>query len=133
MAQAETRRRTTVIYLAVIWMVLNLLLLLLMIQFSESIYTYIEVTLWVISIVGLLTMTRIGAATSTVVLAIALITSISNIYTSYLRGYTDAPHSGFLLWIVAKERQGYINALRVTINAALIVYISERIFAGKFK
>jgi hypothetical protein len=114
-------------------MVSNLLLLLLMIQFSENNYTYIELALWIIAIIGLLTMTRVGAVVSTVVLGIALVTSVSNIYTSYLRGYTDAPYSGFLLWIVAKEHQGYINALRVTINALLIVYIVDRLFSGKFK
>jgi len=121
MNQPIGQKRPTGIYLALVWMVLNLVLFILMIPGdSTDINNYIEIILWITSIGWLATMKKAGAAFATTVLGITLGTSIGNVLLSYY-------------YNVMNEPVAYINALRIVINAIIIVYMYRRIFSGNFK
>ncbi|MCW4009620.1 MAG: hypothetical protein NWF05_03250 [Candidatus Bathyarchaeota archaeon] len=109
------------IYFILVWMVLNTVLLALMIPGDpEDLNNYIEPVLWVASMVGLAAMKKAGAAWATTVLGITLGTSLYNMLISFYTGNLGEP-------------VGYVNALRIAVNAIAIVYLYRCIFAGKFK
>jgi hypothetical protein len=102
-------------------MTINVLLFLAMIPGDpQDLNNYIEVILWIPSIVGLLMMTKWGAALSVSVLSITLGTSMGNVLLAY---YLAVLHEPF----------APINALRIVINAAAIVYLFKKIFSNKFR
>ena len=117
----QHRQKITVgIYVVAVWMVINVLLLALLIPGDlPDLNNYIEVILFVAGIIGLLTMKKAGAAFATVVLTITLSTSMGIVLLSYYSNLTTEPVF-------------YINALRIAINAALIVYMFKTIYAGKY-
>jgi uncharacterized membrane protein (DUF2068 family) len=77
----------------------------------EDLNNWIEIGLWVVSIGGLLTMRKWGAAFAIVVLVYTLSTSV-----------------GILIYY-----QVWLNAVRVAINVPLIIYLFHELFRGKFK
>ncbi len=119
--QTPHPRRGLTIYLIVVWMVLNVALFALMLPGDPNdINNYIEPILWVFSIVGLLSMRKAGAALTVSVMCITLSTSMGIILLAYYAGAIG-------------EAVTYVNALRIVINSAIIVYLFKAIFAGKFK
>ncbi len=112
MTQTATKR-TPAIYGIVVWMAINIVLMITLIVSGdfEDLNNWIEIALWVISIAGLLSMKKWGAAFATFTLIYTLSTSM-----------------GILIYF-----QVWLNALRVIINAIAIVYMFQRIFKGKFK
>jgi hypothetical protein len=105
-------QRAIAIYLIVFWMAINLLLFVLLLpEDYMDLNNWIEIALWITSIAGLLSMKKWGAAFATFTLCYTLSTSM-----------------GILIYY-----QVWLNAVRVTINVLLIVYMFKSIFAGKFK
>jgi len=105
--------RPAVTYVIVAWMAMNILLMLLLIVNGdeEDLNNWIEIALWTISIVGLLSMRKWGAAFATFTLCYTLSTSV-----------------GILIYY-----QVWLNDVRVIINVPAIVYMFRGIFAGKFR
>ncbi|MFA5365858.1 MAG: hypothetical protein WC325_11815 [Candidatus Bathyarchaeia archaeon] len=113
--------KTAATYLILAWMAINLLLMVLLIPGDiEDANNYVELILWSASIVGLWTMKKAGAALTTAVLCITLSTSMGIVFLAY--------YNNLMLEPVA-----YINALRIVINAAIIVYMFKNIFANKYQ
>lgn len=77
----------------------------------EDLNNWIELALWSISIAGLLSMRRWGAAFATFTLIYTLSTSV-----------------GILIYF-----QVWLNAVRVIINAPAIIYMFKSMFASKYK
>jgi hypothetical protein len=105
--------RTVVSYAIAVWMVINILLIMLLIANGdeEDLNNWIEIAFWTISIAGLLSMKKWGAAFATFTLCYTLSTSV-----------------GILIYY-----QIWLNAVRVIINVPVIVYMFSSILAGKFK
>ena len=105
--------KKAVSYAIAVWMALNILLMILMIANGdvEDLNNWIEIAFWTISIAGVLSMKKWGAAFATFTLCYTLSTSIGIIIY-------------YGIWL---------NALRVAINVPVIVYMFRSIFAGKFK
>ncbi len=121
MSENTNPAKTTATYLIIVWMTINILLLILMIPGdSADLNNYIELILWIVSIAGLWTMKKWGAALTTAVLCITLSTSMGNVLLTYYNNLMTEPVA-------------YVNALRIIINAAIIVYLFKNIFAKKFK
>ena len=78
---------------------------------EEDLNNWIEIAFWTISIAGVLSMKKWGAAFATFTLCYTLSTSV-----------------GILIYY-----QIWLNAVRVIINVPVIVYMFRSIFAGKFK
>ena len=78
---------------------------------EEDLNNWIEIAFWAISIAGVFSMKKWGAAFATHTLCYTLSTSV-----------------GILIYY-----QIWLNAARVIINAAIIIYMFKNIFAGKFK
>jgi hypothetical protein len=100
--------RPNVNYAIVVWMIVNIVLMVLMILGGDwmDLNNWIEIALWSSSIAGLLSARKWG-------IALALFTMI----------YTMSTSVGILVYY-----QIWLNAIRVIINAAVIVYLFRTIF-----
>ena len=76
---------------------------------------YIELMLWIPSIVGLLLMKKWGAALSISTMCTTLGTSM-----------------GIVLYYPSLEAYALINSLRIVVNLVGVVYLFKLVFAGKF-
>ena len=102
-------------------MLLNVLIFLAMIPGDyQDLNNYIEVILWIPSIVGLSLMKKWGAALTVAVLAITLGTSMGIVLFAHYLSLLHDPHVP-------------INVLRIVVNAVAIVYLFRSIFSGKFR
>lgn len=100
-----------VVYPIVAWMIVNIILLLVLLPADYmDLNNWIELVLWIGSIGGLLSMRKRGAA-------LALFTLI----------YTFSTSVSIIIYY-----QIWLNAVRVVINAPVIIYIFNEMFAGKF-
>ncbi len=87
---------------------------------AEDLNNYIELVLWIPSIVGLLLMKKWGIALTTAVMCITLGTSRGNLLLAYYTNLMTAPFA-------------YVNALRIIVNAAIAVFLFRSIFQIRFK
>ena len=109
---SEASKRTTATYLIILWMVTNIVLLLLLLPADYmDLNNWIELGLWISSIGALLSMRKWGIAFATFTLIYTLSTSVS-----------------ILIYY-----QVWLNALRVIINAAVIVYLFKSLLENKPK
>jgi hypothetical protein len=110
---SKVAKRTPLIYAIVIWIIINIFLMITLITSGdiEDLNNWIEIALWSISAAGLLSMKKWG-------IAFALFTFI----------YTLSTSMGILIYY-----QIWLNAIRVIINAAIIIYLYKLIFEGKLK
>jgi uncharacterized membrane protein (DUF2068 family) len=94
-------------------MAFNILLMIVLIVGGDyqDLNNWLEIGLWAASIAGLLSMRKWGAAFATFTLC-----------------YTLSISAGILIYY-----QVWPNAVRVVVNAAVIVYMFRSIFAHKFK
>ena len=119
LGMAEVRRAVGV-YVVLAWMVVNVILFALMIPGDNAdLNNYVEVALWVSSIAGLWLNKRWGFALAISVLGITLGTSMGNVFLAY--------YTGTLQLLFAP-----VNALRIIVHAAAIVYLFRFLFRGKF-
>jgi hypothetical protein len=104
------------VYALLLWMALNVALFLLMIpgDFLDP-NNYIELILWVPSIVGLLLMKKWGFALSIATLCITLGTSM-----------------GIVVYYSSLEAYALVNSLRIVVNVMGVAYLFKLVFAGKF-
>lgn len=104
-----------------IWIFVNIVMLMYMaLSHPGELNSFVEMVLWVPSIVGLWRMKKWGASLTLVTLAITLGISLNNlllIYHSFLPVLTFVP----------------INSFRVFLNSAAVVYLFTGIFAEKFE
>lgn len=107
----KTKSEKIITYLIVVWMIINIGLFVLMIVNGdeEDPNNWIEIGLWVISIVGLLASRKWGSLFAIFTLAYTLSTSVGLVI--YNLDLTYASVLG-------------VNAFRVIINAVIIVYLS---------
>jgi hypothetical protein len=108
MTQIATKR-PAVMFVVAFWMVINIFLMITLIANGDwqDLNNWIEIVLWAISIPAVLSMRKWGVA-------FALFTLI----------YTLSTSMGILIYY-----QVWINALRVIINAAIIICLFRRIFS----
>ncbi|PVX25602.1 MAG: hypothetical protein CW716_07745 [Candidatus Bathyarchaeum sp.] len=119
MSKTPTERPLAV-YFLIIWMLLNVLLFLAMIPSDpQDLNNYIELVLWVPSIIGLWIMKKWGTALSVTVLGVTTGTSMYIVLEAY---YLDMLNEAF----------ASINGLRIVVNAVVMVYLFRSIFSGKF-
>lgn len=114
------RAEKMVVYLTVVWMIINITLFTLMLLNGdvEDVNNWIEIALWIISIVGLLSAKKWGLAFTVFTLAYTLSTSVGIMI--YVQGLSfDA-----VLWV---------NAVRVLVNAILIVYFFKQLLDYRSK
>jgi hypothetical protein len=106
-------KRTPAMFAVAFWMAINIFLMITLIANGDvqDLNNYIEIALWATSIPALLSTKKWGAA-------FAIFTLI----------YTLSTSMGILIYY-----QVWINALRVIINAATIIYLFRMLFEGKFK
>ena len=94
-----------------------LIFLLLLPSDSSDPNNYIELALWVTSIIGLLTMKKVGAAFTIIVLCITLSTSM-----------------GIVIYYGNEALvAGIINGLRIIINIVAVILLFRLVFANRFK
>ena len=106
----ETSKRTTATYLILAWMAVNIVLLLLLLPADYmDLNNWIELSLWIGSIAALWSMRKWGIAFAAFTLIYTLSTSVSIII----------------------YYQVWLNALRVVINAAVIVYLFKNLLKNK--
>jgi uncharacterized membrane protein (DUF2068 family) len=93
-------------------MAINILLMITMIASGdeEDLNNWIEIALWSFATAGLLSMKKWGAA-----------------FAIFTLCYTLSTSMGILIYY-----QIWLNATRVPINAAAIIYLFRHVFAGKF-
>ena len=104
-------KREPLTYLIAIWMIINIALMLTLLPADYmDLNNWIELALWIPSIVGILSMKKWG-------IALALFTLI----------YTMSTSVSILVYY-----QVWLNALRVIINIVLIIYLFRRILSNKF-
>ena len=102
-------------------MIINVLLFIAMIPGDpQDLNNYIEVILWISSIVGLWMMKKWGVALTVAVLGITFGASMGNVLLVY---YLSVLHEPF----------APINAFCIVVNAAAIVYLFKNIFSNKFR
>jgi hypothetical protein len=108
-----TIKRQSVMFAIEFWMAINIFLMITLVVNGDlaDLNNWIEIALWTISIPALLSMKKWGAA-------FAIFTLI----------YTFSTSIGILIYY-----QVWINALRVVINSAVIIYLFRAVFKGKFK
>jgi hypothetical protein len=108
MAQ-PTIKRPSLFFGIAFWMAINVFLMITIIANGDwqDLNNWIEIALWAISIPALLSMRKWGVA-------FALFTLI----------YTLSTSMGIIIYY-----QVWINAFRVIINAAIIIYLFRRIFS----
>jgi hypothetical protein len=114
------RTEKLAVYLTIVWMIINIALFTLMLLNGdvEDFNNWIEIALWVISIAGLLSAKKWGLAFTVFTLAYTLSTSVGIVI--YVQGLSfDA-----VLWV---------NAVRVLINAILIVYFFKQLLDYRSK
>jgi hypothetical protein len=106
-------RRPSVIFAIAFWMAINIFLMITLIANGDiqDLNNWLEIALWGISIPASLSMKKWDAA-------FAIFTLI----------YTLSTSMGILIYY-----QVWINALRVVINTAIIIYLFRALFKGKFK
>ena len=104
----QTTKRPAVMFAIAFWMAINIFLMITLIASGDwqDLNNWIEIALWAISIPAVLSMKKWGVA-------FAIFTLI----------YTLSTSMGILIYY-----QVWINALRVIINAAIIIYLFRRIF-----
>jgi len=104
-----TNKRSPVMFAIAFWMVINIILMITLIANGDwqDLNNWIEIAFWATSIPALLSMKKWGTA-------FAIFTLI----------YTLSTSMGILIYY-----QVWINALRVIINTAIIVYLFRRIFS----
>jgi len=109
----ENPKRPQIIWGIVAWMVINIVLMVLMILGPDKVdlNNWLEIALWSLSIAGLLTWRKWGVAFALFVLI-----------------YTFSTSMGILIYY-----QIWLNAARVIINGAVIIYLFKIIFEGKYK
>ncbi len=116
-----TTQRPAGIYLIIVWMIINIAVFALLIPGdSTDLNNYIEPILLSISIVGLLSMKKAGAAFATAVQSISLSTSMGILLLAYYQNLVTEPVA-------------YLNILRIILNAISVVYLFKLIFANKFR
>jgi len=121
MLRSSNQKRPIWLYLALVWMVLNLVLLAFMIPGdSTDLNNYVEVILWASSIGLLATMRKAGAAFAISVLCITLGTSMFNVLIGYYENLLNEPFV-------------YVNALRIAADVVIVAYMFKAVFDGKFK
>lgn len=105
MTETIKSNRTVIDYLIVLWMIVNVILMLLLLPNDYmDLNNWIELVLWGCSIVGFLSTKKWGIALTLFTLIYTLSTSVSIII----------------------YYQVWLNAVRVAINAALIVYLFHK-------
>jgi len=87
---------------------------------STDLNNYIEPILLGISIAGLFSLKKAGAAFATATLCISLSTSMGIVLLAYYQNLMTEPVA-------------YLNILRIILNAVSIVYLFKLIFANKFR
>jgi hypothetical protein len=110
----ETKvHRSPMLFAVAAWMAINIVLMALILLGGDwmDMNNWIEIALWVTAIPALLSTKRWGAAFALFVLIYTLSTSM-----------------GILIYY-----QVWLNAIRVVVNAALIVYLFNAIFKAKFR
>jgi hypothetical protein len=109
----EKTKRSPILYAIVGWMTVNVLLMATLTASGDvqDLNNWVEIALWAISIPALLSMKKWGVA-------FVLFTLI----------YTLSTSMGILIYY-----QIWLNAIRVTINVPIIIYLFNAIFHGKFK
>ena len=109
---ASISKLTLSTYLIAVWMALNIVLLLMLLPADYvDLNNWIELGLWLASIPALLSMKKWGAALAVSTLIYTLSTSVSIII----------------------YYQVWPNAIRVAINAVVIIFMFRNIFENKFK
>jgi hypothetical protein len=105
----QVTKRSPIIFSVAFWMALNIFLMITLIINGDwqDLNNWIEIAIWAISIPALISMKKWGTA-------FAIFTLI----------YTLSTSMGILIYY-----QVWINALRVIINAAIIIYLFRRIFS----
>jgi hypothetical protein len=104
--------RSAIVYLIVIWMVLNILLFLALLPSDYmDLNNWIELGLWIGSIAGLLSLRKWGVSFALFTMIYTLSTSVSIIIY-------------YQIWL---------NAARVIINAAVIIYLFNTLLKNKYK
>jgi hypothetical protein len=117
MSNTSKPKRDAAIILIAVWVALNILLMLLMLLNDYmDLNNWIELVLLSVSIACLLSMRKWG-------IALALFTLI----------YTLSTSVGILIYNLAFIGQLWPNALRIVINATVVVYLFKSLFEGKFK
>jgi hypothetical protein len=118
------------IYLIIVWMVINLAVFALLIPGDATdLNNYIEPILLVLSMVGLLSMKKLGAAFATCALCISLSTSMGIVLLNYYSFPTAETSEAVNTLLTAAG----INALRIGLNIVAVVYLFKLIFANKFR
>lgn len=109
---AQTKK-SPLLYAIVLWFIVNILLMVLLIESGdfEDLNNYIEIALWATSIPALLSTKKWGGA-----------------FVIFTLVYTLSTSMGILIYY-----QIWLNALRVIINAPIIIYLFNSFFQGKFK
>jgi hypothetical protein len=105
--------RPKITYAIVGWMAINIVLMILMITGGDykDLNNWLEIAFWSLSIAGLLVWRKWGVAFALFVLI-----------------YTFSTSMGILIYY-----QVWLNAARVIINGAIIIYLFKMVFEGKIK
>jgi hypothetical protein len=106
-----------VIWAIVVWVILNIIIMALSLLGGDTadLNNYIEIALWTLSIAGVLSMRRWGAAFAIFTLSYTLAASVYN-----------------LIYFLSVNPNLWPNALRF-INVAIIIYLFKTLFDGKLK
>jgi hypothetical protein len=113
-----TIKRPSLMFAIAFWMAINFFLMITLIANGDAadLNNWIEIALWAISIPSLLLMRKWGGAFATFTLIYTLSTSV-----------------GILIYYYPNSPEVWPNALRVIINAAIIIYLFRALFKNKFK
>jgi hypothetical protein len=105
--------RSPLLYGIVVWMAINIVLMALILLGGDwvDLNNWIEIALWAAAIPAVLSTKKWGAAFALFVLIYTLSTSM-----------------GIIIYY-----QVWLNAVRVAVNAVVIVYLFNALFKGKFK
>jgi hypothetical protein len=105
----QITKRPAVMFAIAFWMAINIFLMITLIAGGDwaDLNNWIEIALWAVSIPALLSMKKWGIAFAIFTLIYALSTSV-----------------GILIYY-----QIWVNALRVIINAPIVIYLFRRIFS----
>jgi hypothetical protein len=119
------------LFAVIAWMIINIAVFALLIpRDSTDLNNYIEPLLLAVSIAGLLTMRKAGAAFATSVLCISLSTSMGIVLLDYYASQTSAITADALNELITAAS---INALRIALNIVAVIYMFRLIFANKFR